>query len=224
MKIDDQGVPKVVYHDLMYQAYSRPDYIDLPEFWSTSSDIPATPPLLATEYDDLPLDSFLEGQPIDSGGSLPPPMECLLFPDPGNLQSGFNWPGPDPLFANTQSEDVLVYMSASIPTRLLHWVDICLTELDQMTDQTIEKYRFHLSSTANGREDLYWVRRQILDIISGTRVKQRSLFRLSLRPRTELSTRFPDPACPLHTTQPSATCLDPDVFVQNLTDNRWPLW
>jgi hypothetical protein len=74
----------------------------------------------------------------------------------------------------------MVYMSALIPARLLHWVEICLTELDRITDQTIEKYRFHLSSTTYSREDLYWMRRQILDIISGPRDKQRSLFRLSL--------------------------------------------
>jgi hypothetical protein len=151
-------------------------------------------------------------------------MECLLFPDPENLQAGFNWPGPDLLSATTQFEDVMVYMSAFVPARLLHWVEICLTELDQITDQTIEEYHFHLSSTTYGKEDLYWVRRQILDIISGCRDKQRSLFRLSLRRRTELLTHFPDSAYPLHTTHPTATCLNPDVFVQNLTDNRWPLW
>jgi hypothetical protein len=151
-------------------------------------------------------------------------MECLLFPDPENLQAGFTWPGPDLLSAATEFEDVIVYMSAFIPARLLHWVEICLTELDQITDQTIEEYRFHLSSTTHGREDLYWVRRQILDIISGPRDKQRSLFRLSLRPGTELPRRFPDPECHLDTTHLTATCLNPDVFVQNLTGNKWPLW
>jgi hypothetical protein len=61
MKTDDKSMPKVGYHDLVYQAHASPDYIDLHEFWSTSSDIPATPPLLATEYDGIPLNSFLEG-------------------------------------------------------------------------------------------------------------------------------------------------------------------
>jgi hypothetical protein len=172
----------------------------------------------------MPLDSFLEGQPIDSSGSVPPLMECLLFPDPENPQAGFMWPGPDLLSDTTQFEDVMVYMSAFIPSRLLHWVEICLIELDQITDQTIEEYRFHLSSTTYGSKDLYWVRRQILDIISGPTIKQRRPFRLSLRPRTELPTQFLDPACPVHTTPPMATCLNPDVFVQNLTDNKWLLW
>jgi hypothetical protein len=224
MKIDYKGVSKVAYHELVYQAHSRPDYIDLHEFWSTSSDIPATPPLLATECDNIPLNSFLEGQPIDSSSPLPPSMECLLFPDPENLQGGFNWPGPDLLSAETQVEDVIVYMSAFIPARLLHWMEICLTELDQITDQTIEEYSFHLSSTTYSREDLYWVRRQILDILSRPRDKQRSLFRLSLRPLTELPTHFPDSTVTLHMTHPTATCLDPDVFVKNLTDNKGPLW
>jgi hypothetical protein len=72
MKIDYQGMPKGVYHGLIYQAHSKPGYIDLHEFWSSLSDIPATPPLLAAEYDEIPLNSFPEGQPIDSSGSLPP--------------------------------------------------------------------------------------------------------------------------------------------------------
>jgi hypothetical protein len=225
MKIDDKGMPKVLYHDLMYQAHYSLDYNDLHEFWSTSSDIPATPPLLATDCDDILLDATIGGQRIDSSGSIPPSVECLLFPDPENLQAGFNWPGPDLLSPTTQCEDVMVYMSAFIPARLLHWVEIRLTELDQITGQTIEEHLFHLSSTTYDREDLYWVRRQILDIISAPRDDQPRLFRLSLRPRTELPAYFPDPACPLHTTQPSATCLNPDVFVQNLIDNyRWPLW
>jgi hypothetical protein len=168
--------------------------------------------------------SYQSNTGSDATELLSPSMECLLFPDPENLQVGFNWPGPDLLSAETQCEDVMVYMSAFIPARLLHRVEICLTEVDQITDQTIEEYRFHLSSTAYGREDLSWVRRQILDIISGPRNKQQGLFRLSLRPRTELPTRFPDPACLLHTMHPTATYLYPDVFVKDLTDNKWPLW
>jgi hypothetical protein len=224
MNADNQGMLKLLYHEVTYQHCYMIDYIDLHAFWSTSSDIPATPPLLATECYDIPLESSIDGQRIKSSGSIPPSVECHLFPDPENLQAVFNWPGPDLLAATTQCEDIMVYMSAFIPARLLHWVEICLTELDQITDQTTEEYCFHLSATTYGREDLYWVRRQILDIISGSRDKQRSLFRLSLRPRTGLPTRFPDPACPLHTTHPTATCLNPNVFVQNLTDNKWPLW
>jgi hypothetical protein len=224
MKIDDKGMPRVLYHDVMYRAHYSLDYIDLHEFWSTSSDIPATPPVLVTECDDNPLDSSIEGQRVSSSGSIPPSVECHLFPDPENLQAGFNWPGPDLLAATTQCDDVMVYMSAFIPARLLHWVEICLTKLDQITGQMIEEHRFHLSRTTYGRDDLYWVRRQILDIISRPRDKQRSLFRLSLRSRTELPTCFPDPACPLHTTHTTSACLNPDVFVQNLTDHKWPLW
>jgi hypothetical protein len=209
----------------MYQAHYNLDYIDLHGFWSNTSDTPATPPLLATDCDGISVDSTIGGQRIDSSGSLPHSVERLLFFDPENLQVGFNWPGPDLLSAETHCEDVMVYMSAFIPARLLRWVEICLTELDQITDQTIEEYRFHLSSSTYGREDLYWVRRQTLDIMSGPRDNQPRLFRLSLRPLTELPTYFPDPACPLHTTQPSSTCLNTDVFVQNLIDNyRWPLW
>jgi hypothetical protein len=196
----------------MFQAHHSLDYIGLHEFWSTSSDIPATPPLLATECDGILLDSTIGGQRIDSSSSIPPSVDCLLFPDPENPQVAFNWPGPD-------------LMSAFVPARLLHWVEIRLTELDQLTGETIEEHLFYLSSTTYGRYDLYWVRRQILDIISGPRDDQPRLFRLSLRPRTELPTYLLDADFPLHTAQPLATCLNPDVFVQNLTDNcRWPLW
>jgi hypothetical protein len=119
----------------------------------------------------------------------------------------------------------MLYMSAFVPARLLHWVEIRLTELDQITGQTIEEHLFHLSSTKYDRGDLYWVCRQILDIISGPRDDRPRLFRLSLRPRTELPTYFPDPAFPLHTTQPLATCLNTDVYVQNVIDNyKWLLW
>jgi hypothetical protein len=89
--------------------------------------------------------------------STPPPVECLLFPGPENLQAAFNWPGPDPLSPTTEFEDVIVYMSAFIPARLLHWVEIRLTELDQITGQTIKEHLFHLSSTNYYKSDLYWV-------------------------------------------------------------------
>jgi hypothetical protein len=56
MKIDDKGMRKVLYQDVMYQAHYSVDYIDLHEFWSNSSGIPATPPLLATDCDDVLLD------------------------------------------------------------------------------------------------------------------------------------------------------------------------
>jgi hypothetical protein len=208
----------------MFQAHHSLDYIGLHEFWSTSSDIPATPPLLATECDIL-RDPTIGGQQVDSNISIPPSVNCLLFPDPENPQAAFNWPGPDLLSPTTQCKDLMLYMSAFVPARILHWVEIRLMELDQLTGETIKEHRFHLSSTQYGRYDLYWVRRQILDIISGPREDQPRVFRLSLRPRTELPTYFPDADFPLHTTQPMATCLNPDVFVQNLTDNyRWPLW
>jgi hypothetical protein len=208
----------------MFQAHHSLDYIGLHEFWSTSSDIPATPPLLATECDIL-RDPIIGGQQVDSNISIPPSVNCLLFPDPENPQAGFNWPGPDLLSPTTQCEDLMLYMSAFVPARILHWVEIRLTEVDQLTGETIKEHLFHLSSTTYGRYDLYWVRRQILDIISGPRDDQPGLFRLSLRPRTELATYLLDADFPLHTAQPLATCLNPDVFVQNLTDSyRWPLW
>jgi hypothetical protein len=180
VKIDDKGMPKVLYQDAMYQAHYSVDYIDLHEFWSNSSDIPATPPFLANDRDDILLDSTIGGQLIDSSGSIPPSVECLLFPDPENLQAAFNWPGPDLLSLPLNCEDVMLYMSAFVPARLLHWVEIRLTELDQITGETIEEHLFHLSSTKYDRGDLYWVCRQILDIISGPRDDQPRLFRLSL--------------------------------------------
>jgi hypothetical protein len=85
MKIDDKGMPKVLYQDVMYQAHYSVDYIDLHEFWSNSSDIPATPLFLANDLDDILLDSTIGGQLIDSSGSIPPSVECLLFPDPPRI-------------------------------------------------------------------------------------------------------------------------------------------
>jgi hypothetical protein len=35
-------------------------------------------------------------------------------------------------------------MLAFVPARLLYWVEIRLTELDQITGQTIEEYLFYL--------------------------------------------------------------------------------
>jgi hypothetical protein len=163
-----------MYQDAMYQAHCSVDYVDLHEFWCNSSDIPATPP----------------------------PVECLLFPDPENLQAAFNWPAQDPLLPTTQFEDIIFYMSAFVPARLLHWVDIRLTELDQIMGQTIEEHLFHLPSTNYDKSDLYWVRRHILDIVSVPSNDRPRLFRLNLQPRTDLPTYLLDPAFPLYTTWP----------------------
>jgi hypothetical protein len=205
--------------DVMYQAHCSVDYVDLHEFWCNSSEIPAIPPFLATDCDDPLLDTTIGGQLLDSSSSTPSPVECRLFPDPENLQVAFNWPGPDPLSPRTQFEDIIFYMSAFIPARLLHWVEIRLTELDQITGQTIEEHLFHLSSTKHDKSDLYCGRRQILDMVSVSSNDRPRLFRLNLQPRTDLPTYLLDPAIPFYTTRPLATCLNPDVFVQNLIGN-----
>jgi hypothetical protein len=208
-----------IHQDVMYQAHCSVDYLDLHEFWCNSSDIPAIPPRLATDCDDSLLDTTIGGQLLDSSSSTPPPVECLLSPDPENLQAAFNLPGPDPLSPTTQFNDIILYMSAFVPARLLHWVDIRLTELDQIMGQTIEEHLFHLPSTNYDKSDLYWVRRHILDIVSVPSNDRPRLFRLNLQPRTDLPTYLLDPAIPFYTTRPLATCLNPDVFVQNLIDN-----
>jgi hypothetical protein len=203
----------------MYQAHCSVDYLDLHEFWCNSSDIPAIPPRLATDCDDSLLDTTIGGQLLDSSSSTPPPVECLLSPDPENLQAAFNLPGPDPLSPTTQFNDIILYMSAFVPARLLHWVEIRLTQLDQITGQTIKKHRFHLSSANYDKSDLYWVRGHILDIVSVPNNNRPRLFLLNLQPRTDLPTYLLDPAFSFYTTRPLATCLNLHVFVRNLIEN-----
>jgi hypothetical protein len=203
----------------MYQAHCSVDYLDLHEFWCNSSDIPAIPPRLATDCDDSLLDTTIGGQLLDSSSSTPPPVECLLSPDPENLQAAFNLPGPDPLSPTTQFNDIILYMSAFVPARLLHWVEIRLTQLDQITGQTIKEHRFHLSSANYDKSDLYWVRGHILDIVSVPNNNRPRLFLLNLQPRTDLPTYLLDPAFSFYTTRPLATCLNLHVFVRNLIDN-----
>lgn len=68
------------------------------------------PPFLATDCDDILLDSTVGDHCSDSGGSIPPSVECVLFPDPENLQAAFRWLGPDLLSPTTQSEEIMLYV------------------------------------------------------------------------------------------------------------------
>jgi hypothetical protein len=177
-------------------------------------------PSLASDRDGFLLDPTTEDQPVGSIAPTPLPIECILFPDPQNLQAGFMWPGPDPLSHTTETDDILLYMSAFVPARLLHWVVIHLTGLDRITGDTIEEHLFHLSPTKSARGDLCWVRRQMLSIISGPMDDEpRLFFRLFLRPGTEPLTYIPDTALPSQANLPSATCLNPDLFVHSLIEN-----
>lgn len=70
----------------LYQTHCSVGYIDLHEFWSNSSEIPAKPPCLATDCDDCLLDITIGGQ-LDSSGNTC--LASICYDRPGPFKRGW---------------------------------------------------------------------------------------------------------------------------------------
>jgi hypothetical protein len=203
-------------------AHNRLDIdfdLDLHAIWRESSFIPAPPPCLCADKEDIGLDCpnglkcvAHEGQ----GSSL---VECFFHPDYDN-QSGFKWTGPDPLSLATQADDLFLYMSAFFLFEEVFWVELRLARFHQLTGETVGEHLFFLPRVETAIGNLRRVRGQILDIISLVTVgTMPTSFQLSLWPRTEpLPYSGHSTLSPL-ATLPTTPSLDPSFFVHNLLEN-----
>ena len=70
-------------------------------------------------------------------------MKCFFHPNRED-PSGFEWTGPDPLSALTQSEDIFLFMSAFFLAEEIYWVEFRLARLDQITGDMIGEHLFFL--------------------------------------------------------------------------------
>ena len=190
--------------------------LDLHAIWRESSGIPTPPPCLATDTAHGGLASPNSPAPAGDEAESSSLVKCFFHPNRED-PSGFEWTGPDPLSVSTQSEDIFLFMSAFFLREEIHWVEVRLARLDQITGDMIGEHLFFLPRVESVMGNICQTREQILIIISQTAVRSMaSSFRLSLWPRMEPipfsghSTLFRPAILP---TMPS---LDPSFFVRNL--------
>jgi hypothetical protein len=146
-------------------------------------------------------------------------VKCFFHPNREDL-SGFEWTGPDPLSALTQSEDIFLFMSAFFLAEEIYWVEFRLARLDQITGDMIGEHLFFLPRVETVMGNLRRIRGEMLDIISQTVPESMaSIFRISLWPRMEplpySNHSIHSPLMALPTMPP----LDPSFFVHNLLAN-----
>ena len=111
-------------------------------------------------------------------------------------------------------------MSTFFLSEEIHWVDIRLARLDQITGDMIGEYLFFLPQVETVMGNLRRIRAQMLDIISQPVVgSMASSFRLSLCPRMEPLPYSNYSAISRQATLPTIPPLDPSFFVYNLLRN-----
>ena len=117
--------------------------LDLHAIWRESSCIPAPPPCLCADHEDIGLD-FPNGlKSVAHEGQGSPLVECFFHPNNDN-QSGFKWTGPDPLSFATQADDLFLYMSAFFLFEEVYWVELRLARFHQLTGETVGEHLFFL--------------------------------------------------------------------------------
>jgi hypothetical protein len=146
-------------------------------------------------------------------------VKCFFHPNRED-PSGFEWTGPDPLSALTQSEDIFLFMSAFFLAEEIYWVEFRLARLDQITGDMIGEHLFFLPRVESVMGNLRRIRGEMWDVISQTVAgSMASSFRLSLWPRMEpLPYSNHSPTSPL-TALPTMPPLDPSFFVHNILAN-----
>ena len=146
-------------------------------------------------------------------------MKCFFHPDRED-PSGFEWTGPDPLSAFTQSEDIFLFMSAFFLKEEIRWVEVRLARLDQVTGDMIREHLFFLPRVESVMGNLCRIRGQMLEIVSRTVAgSMASSFRLSLWPRMEPLPYSNHLAISPLTVLPTMPPLNPSFFVHNLLAN-----
>lgn len=193
--------------------------LDLHAIWRESSCIPAPPPCLCADHEDLGLDVLIESNSEAHEGQGFPLVECFFHPN-NDYHSGFKWTGPDPLSFATQADDLFLYMSAFFLLKEVYWVELRLARFHQLTGETVGEHLFFLPRVETAMGNLRRVRGQIVDIISlATLGATPPFFRLSLWPRTDpLPYSGHSTLSPL-ATLPTMPSLDPSFFVHNLLEN-----
>ena len=111
-------------------------------------------------------------------------------------------------------------MSAFFLTEEIHWVEVRLARLDQITGDMIGEHLFFLPRVETIMGNLRRIRGQMLDIISRTVTGSMDIsFRLSLWPRMEPLPYSNHSAISPLTALPTMPPLDPSFFVHNLLAN-----
>lgn len=119
MGASEDGTYSIFKCDIESSIMWSVGYFHFHEFWCNSSDVPAMPSCLAIDRSEYQLDQNTDDSNIRPSAPILLSIQCLLFPNPDNLQAGVQLPGPDPLSHTTEIDDIIVYMSAFVPARLL---------------------------------------------------------------------------------------------------------
>ncbi|KAJ5240489.1 uncharacterized protein N7469_002080 [Penicillium citrinum] len=191
----------------------------LKEMNKASSDLPAVPPCIATEPNDIKVLSIdsLDTSGSDTYGFCV--VDYLFYPNHGSHQ-GFPWTGPDPLSPTTQADDLFLYLSAFLLPQEITWVEFRLSRHDPFSDDFLGEYLFFVPRTGTSIGNLSRIRRQILDLITQScTAADAAHFRLSIWPRLDPIPYTQHSELSLRSTLPTMPCLDPEFFVNNIRRN-----
>ncbi|KAI1828772.1 hypothetical protein DTO027I6_10291 [Penicillium roqueforti] len=193
--------------------------LDLHAIWHESSGIPTPPPCLSTDPNGLLQDSFGKDDPAEYETQEPSSIECLFYPSLDSL-SELKWTGPDALSNSPRASDIFLHMSALLFPKEVHWIGFRFARFDRISGESIGEDLFFLPLVETALGNLYRIRKQLLDTITWHAVRATgTIFRLSLRPRTESLPYSSLSAHSLLTRFPPTLSLDPRIFVHNISGN-----
>jgi hypothetical protein len=189
--------------------------LDPTTIWSEFPDAPAPPPLLAAGYGLSAPPSYDEFPP---GAETPDFVEVIFYPS-YESETGFSWPGPDPLHHGTSADDIFLYASAFLLLEQVHWLELRLCGLNEVNEVT-EQFLFFVPRFETVLGNLNRVKGQIHDVITrqGHGPSKRR-YQLHIYPWQEsgfiMATRSAVPILNNHPTL-AVSILDPQFFVQNI--------
>ncbi|KAL7649118.1 hypothetical protein ACMYSQ_012463 [Aspergillus niger] len=147
---------------------------------------------------------------------------CLLSANGDDDGAFIDWNGPSLLSPLTAAGDVFRYVSATLPQKVIDWLEIHFSVAHKCTGEVVTILPFFLPRRESALGDIRRCRAQILDTMRRfTRSTYAAdfCFRLLIWPRQDYNPVGWNPGEPLQTVPyPEPECaLDPEWFIRNLS-------